>query len=106
MNTWVPLLSYTLQGVTLYFGVFRMSKYKYQPSTPPHMKELGSCPRCDGTEIKSLNLYYGIEEVCNNCGFVDTYRKHGAQDVAKMFYLRVIIAIIGFGGIAAFIFMS
>ncbi|MBI20564.1 MAG: hypothetical protein CMB73_08360 [Euryarchaeota archaeon] len=70
------------------------------------MKELGSCPRCNGTEINTLNFYYTREEVCNNCGYVDIYKKHGAQNVLSNFIAYVILGLVVFGGLIAFLVMS
>ena len=70
------------------------------------MKELGSCPRCSGTEINTLNLYYERQEVCNACGYVDIYKKHGAQNVRENFIAYVILGFVLFGGLIAFLLMS
>lgn len=70
------------------------------------MKELGSCPRCNGTEINILNLYYERQEVCNACGYVDTYKKHGAQNVRENFVAFVILGFVLFGGLVAFLLFS
>ena len=67
------------------------------------MKELGSCPRCGGSEINILNLYYAREEVCNECGYVDTYKKHGAENVLANFIAYVILGVVILGGVVAFL---
>jgi len=58
------------------------------------MKELGSCPRCGGNKINSLEFYYHREEVCDDCGFCDSYKLRGAQNVKTNFIAGFIIAVI------------
>ena len=70
------------------------------------MKELGSCPRCSGTEINILNLYYERQEVCNACGYVDVYKKHGAENVRENFIAFVILGFVVFGGLVALLVLS
>ena len=60
------------------------------------MKELGACPRCNGTKINTLALPYKRLEVCNNCGFVDTYNTGGAQNVFQNFVAYILL---GFGAL-------
>ena len=67
------------------------------------MKELGACPRCNGTDINTLNLYYTREEVCGNCGYVDMYKKHGAQNVRANFIAYVILGLVFAGGFVVFL---
>ena len=70
------------------------------------MKELGSCPRCSGTEINTLDLYYERQEVCKTCGYVDVYKKHGAENVRENFIAFVILGFVVFGGLVAFLLLS
>ena len=63
------------------------------------MKELGACPRCNGTKINTLALPYNRQEVCDNCGFVDTYKTGGAQNVVLNYVAYVVL---GFGIIIVF----
>jgi predicted nucleic-acid-binding Zn-ribbon protein len=70
------------------------------------MKELGACPRCNGTDINTLNLFYTREEVCGNCGYVDMYKKHGAQNVRENFIAYVTLGLVCAGGFIAFLVMS
>ena len=70
------------------------------------MKELGACPRCNSTDINTLSLYYTREEVCRNCGYVDLYKKHGAQNVKQNFIAYVTLGIFCAGGCIAYLVMS
>ena len=70
------------------------------------MKELGSCPRCNSTEINILNLFYTREEVCGNCGYVDMYKKRGAQNVKDNFIAYVILGLVCGGGSIAYLVMN
>lgn len=58
------------------------------------MKELGGCPRCGCEKINSLELYYQREEICDKCGFCDTYKLRGAQNVKTNFIAGIMITII------------
>ena len=88
------------------FSSLEITKINNHHKNLPLMKELGSCPRCNGTEINTLNLYYEREEVCNNCGYVDIYKKHGAQNVLTNFIAYVILGLVVLGGLIAFLVMS
>jgi len=70
------------------------------------MKELGSCPRCEGTDINTLNLYYSREEVCNNCGYVDIYKKRGAQNVLSNFIAYLVLGLVLVGGVIVYLAMK
>lgn len=70
------------------------------------MKELGSCPRCEGTDINTLNLYYSREEVCNNCGYVDIYKKRGAQNVLWNFIAYLVLGLVLVGGVIVYLAMK
>ena len=70
------------------------------------MKELGSCPRCNGTKINTLKLYYVREEVCGQCGYVDVYKLRGAQNVLQNFILYTTLAVLIFGGLVAFLILG
>ena len=70
------------------------------------MKELGACPRCNSTDINTLSLYYAREEVCRNCGYVDLYKKRGAQNLKQNFIAYVIIGILSVGGFVAYAYTA
>jgi len=44
------------------------------------MKELGHCPRCNSAEIIVQNSPGKRLEVCQNCGYVDTYLLGSAKN--------------------------
>lgn len=70
------------------------------------MKELGACPRCNSTDINTLSLYYAREEVCRNCGYVDLYKKRGAQNLKQNFIAYVTIGILSVVGFVAYAYTA
>ena len=70
------------------------------------MKELGACPRCNSTDINTLSLYYAREEVCKNCGYVDLYKKRGAQNLKQNFIAYVTIGILSVVGFVAYAYTA
>ena len=109
MRIWLqryPCYEGVYEGEPFVLPSLEMTKINNSPKDFQSMKELGSCPRCNGTEINTLNLYYQREEVCNNCGYVDIYKKNGAQNVLSNFIAYVILGFVVFGGLIAFLLIS
>tara|TARA_B100001564_G_C20431689_1_gene574842 strand:+ start:79 stop:348 length:270 start_codon:yes stop_codon:yes gene_type:complete len=68
------------------------------------MKELGHCPRCKSSNIHVHNTPGRRMEICENCGFVDTYVLGSYKNPGRIMLISILLGILPLVGYIVYLF--
>ena len=68
------------------------------------MKELGLCPRCKSSNIHVHNTPGRRMEICENCGFVDTYVLGSYKNPGRIMIISIMLGILPLVGYLVYLF--
>jgi len=70
------------------------AKYEVQFQIVQFMKELGHCPRCKSPNIHAHKTPGRRMEICENCGFVDTYLVGSYKNPGRIMLISILLGIL------------
>ena len=68
------------------------------------MKELGHCPRCKSPDILVQNSTGRRMEICQNCGFLDTYLQGAYKNPGRIMLISILLGILPLVGYIVYLF--
>jgi hypothetical protein len=68
------------------------------------MKELGHCPRCKSQNILVQDYPGKRMEICQNCGFVDTYLQGAYKNPGKIMLISILLGLLPLAGLIVYLF--
>jgi hypothetical protein len=68
------------------------------------MKELGHCPRCKSPSILVQNTPGKRMEICQNCGFLDTYLQGAYKNPGRVMLISILLGILPLVGFIVYLF--